>query len=238
MPRKLTLQVAVLCALVGALAGCGIARPVTSRPAPAAPTSAPTATAQPSGGSADCSYVPAPSAGGKVISMPPGKASGAKVRVQVATNLGALTLDLAGDAAPCTVNSFLNLARAGFYDNTRCHRLTAEETLYVLQCGDPSGTGTGGPGYSFSDENLPTSQHPPYPRGTVAMANAGPATNGSQFFLVYKDTDISPNYSVFGTVTGGLDILDGVAAGGTDDGNGPGDGHPKKAVTIQSVKVS
>src|SRR5947209_6377383 len=114
--------------------------------------------------------------------------------------LGAIFLDTA--AAPCTVNNFRSLIARHFYDNTPCHRLTTQG-IYVLQCGDPSGKGTGGPGYTFADENLKGAK---YPRGTVAMANSGPGTNGSQFFLVYKDTQLDPNYTPFGTITKGLDI--------------------------------
>jgi peptidyl-prolyl cis-trans isomerase B (cyclophilin B) len=155
--------------------------------------------------------------------------------VTVYTDQGRIGIDLAADAAPCTVNSFLTLARAGFFTGIQCHRLTTEG-IYVLQCGDPTGTGAGGPGYRFDDENLPVGQQPAYPRGTVAMANGGPGTNGSQFFLVYRDSDIDPNYSVFGTVTTGLDVLEKVAAAGTDDANGPGDGRPKREITISQVR--
>jgi peptidyl-prolyl cis-trans isomerase B (cyclophilin B) len=150
------------------------------------------------------------------------------------TNQGAIGVDLAADAAPCTVNSFLTLARSGFYTDTSCHRLTTA-VIYVVQCGDPSGSGQGGPGYRFGDENLPTTAKPAYPRGTLAMANGGPGTDGSQFFLVYKDSDSDPNYSVFGTVTSGLDVLDRIAAAGDDGSNGPGDGRPNLQVTITSV---
>ncbi len=112
---------------------------------------------------------------------------------------------------PCTVNNFTSLAKQGFFDNTNCHRLTTSAELGVLQCGDPTGTGTGGPGYRFPNE-YPTNQYrltdpalkTPvlYPRGTLAMANSGPGTNGSQFFLVYKDSQLPPTYTVFGTIDG------------------------------------
>jgi peptidyl-prolyl cis-trans isomerase B (cyclophilin B) len=190
------------------------------------------------GAATDCAYQSSTDAGGRKAPVPPAKATASgKVRVTLATSQGNFVVDLDADNAPCTVNSFLSLTRSGYYDNTPCHRLTTSG-IFVLQCGDPSGNGDGGPGYRFSDENLPTDQHPAYPRGTVAMANAGPGTNGSQFFLVYADSDIDPNYTVFGTITGGLDVLDKVAQGGTDDTTGSGDGHPKLAVTVRSVKVN
>ena len=187
----------------------------------------------------DCTYLPTPAPGPAVKSVPPppSRAADAKRQVRLVTSAGTITLDLSGDAAPCTVNSFVSLALSGYFSSTPCHRLTTTG-IYVLQCGDPGGSGTGGPGYAYGDENLPANRHPAYPRGTVAMANAGPATNDSQFLLVYKDSDIDPNYSVFGTITGGLDVLDRIAAGGTDDSNGTGDGRPKLAVTIESVSVS
>jgi peptidyl-prolyl cis-trans isomerase B (cyclophilin B) len=147
-----------------------------------------------------------------------------RVRVSLATNRGPIGLTLDRAQAPCTVQSFLHLTRHRFYDRTICHRLTAYPTLKVLQCGDPSGTGEGGPGYRYKDElptNLPPAPNDPtgvrriYPRGTLAMANAGPDTNGSQFFLVTQDSVLRPNYTVFGKVDArGLATLDKIAAGG------------------------
>jgi len=145
---------------------------------------------------------------------------------------GPVTVDLDRKSAPCTVGSFTHLAQSGYFDGTPCHRLTASATLRVLQCGDPSGTGSGGPGYAFADE---TNAGMTYPAGTLAMANAGPDTNGSQFFLVYQDSVLPPDYTVFGTVTDGLDVVAGIAAKGTTSGN---DGAPVQPVTISSVKVS
>ncbi|MDQ2587702.1 peptidylprolyl isomerase [Saccharothrix yanglingensis] len=144
--------------------------------------------------------------------------------VLLATNQGPVPLVLDRAQAPCTTQSFLHLVREHFHDRTTCHRLTAYPTLKVLQCGDPSGTGEGGPGYRYRDElptslppapNDPTGERRTYPRGTLAMANAGPDTNGSQFFLVTADSVLRPNYTVFGRVTdAGLATLDRVAAGG------------------------
>lgn len=151
----------------------------------------------------------------------------------ISTNRGDLTVTLKTDTAPCASKSFASLARQGYFDDTECHRLTTSG-IYVLQCGDPTGTGTGGPGYTFADE---LSGDETYPAGTLAMANAGPDTNGSQFFVVYDDTGLPPSYTVFGTVDEtGLAAVRKVAEAGTDDANGPGDGHPTQKVVIESVR--
>ncbi|PRC41615.1 peptidylprolyl isomerase [Mycobacterium sp. ITM-2017-0098] len=167
----------------------------------------------------------------------------AQVSASMETDQGNLGLQLDNGKSPCTVNSFASLAQQGYFNDTPCHRLTTSETLGVLQCGDPTGEGAGGPGYQFANE-YPTDQYQPddpalqspvvYPRGTLAMANAGPGTNGSQFFLVYKDSQLPPNYTVFGTIDEtGLATLDKIAAAGVADG-GP-DGPPKLATTVKSV---
>jgi peptidyl-prolyl cis-trans isomerase B (cyclophilin B) len=167
------------------------------------------------------------------------------------TSIGDLALTLDAAKAPCTVNSFVSLAKQGFFDKTSCHRLTTQG-IKVLQCGDPTGSGSGGPGYTFADElrgaqALVTDQKlsaqagqtiKTYPAGTVAMANAGANTNGSQFFLVYADSPLPPAYSVFGTIgPNGVKDIAQAAKAGTDNSNGPGDGHPKTAVDITSVSV-
>src|SRR5262245_21500447 len=149
------------------------------------------------------------------------------------TTQGAITFQALTDKAPCTTYSFRFLAERFYYNLTHCHRLVTQR-IFVLQCGDPTGTGSGGPGYSFNDENLAGAT---YPAGTVAMANAGPNTNGSQFFFVTKDTTLKPNYTPFGVVTRGMDVLAKIAAGGEDDQNGPGDGYPNSYVGILSVHV-
>ena len=139
--------------------------------------------------------------------------SRASAPATAAINLTGGTIDIELDraTAPCTVGSFVHLAESGYYDDTPCHRLTKSAALSVLQCGDPSGTGGGGPGYTYADETNPEMV---YPAGTVAMANAGPDTNGSQFFLVYEDSTLPPDYTVFGQLTGGLDVLRAIAAKG------------------------
>lgn len=156
------------------------------------------------------------------------------VSVTLNTNQGAIPLTLDRAKAPCTVESFVHLATSGYFDSTGCHRLTTEG-IKVLQCGDPSGSGAGGPGYSFPDETTPDLQ---YPRGTLAMANSGPDTNGSQFFMVYGESPLPPNYTVFGTIgEPGLAVLDEIAAAGLADG-AQGDGAPAQPVTIESASVS
>ena len=150
------------------------------------------------------------------------------------TNCGTIVVNLDGKNAPHTVNSFAFLAGKHYFDNTPCHRLTTSG-IFVLQCGDPTGSGSGGPGYTIPDENLKGAT---YPAGTVAMANGGPNTNGSQFFLVYKNsTGLQPKYSPFGTIVSGLNIIQNVAKAGSDNATAPGDGHPKRKVTIESVTI-
>jgi peptidyl-prolyl cis-trans isomerase B (cyclophilin B) len=167
------------------------------------------------------------------------------VEATVVTNDGAIGLSLDNGKAPCTVNNFVSLAQQGFYDKTPCHRLTTSSTLGVLQCGDPTGDGDGGPGYRFPNE-YPTNQYRladpalqstvVYPRGTLAMANSGQGTNGSQFFIVYEDSEMPPTYTVFGTVDEtGLAVVDRIAAGGVKDGGD--DGKPAVDVTIGSIRL-
>ena len=167
----------------------------------------------------------------------------ATISVSMSTDQGNLGLILNNAEAPCTVNSFASLAQKGYFDDTVCHRLTTAPDLGVLQCGDPAGTGAGGPGYSFANE-YPTNQYGKddpalgkpvlYPRGALAMANAGPDTNGSQFFLVYKDSKLPPNYTVFGTIDStGLATLDKIAKDGV--AGGAQDGKPATAVTVKSI---
>lgn len=162
--------------------------------------------------------------------------------MSITTSQGIIEIELDVTKAPCIANSFAHLAGKKFYDNTSCHRMTTQGSS-MLQCGDPQQKpdGTGGPTYKFNDENLPTTT-PAYPRGTVAMANSGPGTNGSQFFLVFKDSEFDgPKYSVAGRVTKGLEILDKIAAGGVVDANGKpsttGEGAPKTPVKITTVVV-
>ncbi|GAA0608277.1 peptidylprolyl isomerase [Kribbella sandramycini] len=183
----------------------------------------------------DCSYKKGEAPAKKVNAPEDGKtkASGT-TKVSLNTSVGDLQLTLDSALAPCTVKSFLSLTGQKYFDNTTCHRLTVGDGLQVLQCGDPSGSGSGGPGYSFADEVYSTLK---YGRGIVAMANAGPATNGSQFFIVYGDASaLGPQYTAFGTIDEpSLKILDKVAQAGVKPQNGPTDGAPATPVKINTA---
>jgi peptidyl-prolyl cis-trans isomerase B (cyclophilin B) len=166
----------------------------------------------------------------------------AKYTFTLDTACGSIPVALDAAKAPHTVNSFAFLAGEGFFDHTRCHRLTSSG-IYVLQCGDPTGTGSGGPGYTLPDENLSAFGKAKadgtvtYPAGTVAMANTGQKhTGGSQFFLVYKDSPLAPGYTPFGTISpSGMKVLAKIAAAG--DSSGAGDGAPNATVVINKATV-
>ena len=238
--------VAVLLVLVGVIAlvtatsGKSGKKSNTTAAASAAPSS--TANAAPGA----CVWSPVANAAKnknlKNVGTPPKSGeprSGTSV-MTITTSAGVVKADIDRQHAPCTTASFAYLANKKFFDNTTCHRLTTQG-IFVLQCGDPSGTGQGGPSYQFANENLPTGKRPAYPAGTIAMANAGPNTNGSQFFIVYKDIDQLPaDYTVFGTITQGLDVVQKIAAAGVVPANpsNPGDGAPKTKVTIKSLTVA
>ena len=141
------------------------------------------------------------------------------------TSAGQITAELFAAEAPRTVNNFVFLARDGFYDGVIFHRVIRG---FMIQGGDPTGTGRGGPGYRFDDEPVSRS----YDRGILAMANAGPNTNGSQFFVMHADYGLPPNYTVFGRLTGGEDVLDKIANAPTGSGD-----RPVEPVTIDSVEI-
>src|ERR1700712_3452349 len=202
-------------------------------PRPAADTAAASAPAS-AAASGPCGYTPSGDKAARPASLPPAEPEhSGKYVATLQTNQGAVKFNLLTDKAPCAVGSFRSLASAGYYNDTPCHRLVVEPNFGVLQCGDPSGTGRGGPGYTFKDENLTGAT---YPAGTVAMANSGPDTNGSQFFLVFTDTKLPGSYTPFGTITSGLDVLQKVAKGGVSDPTG--DGAPKIPVQLQKVTVA
>jgi peptidyl-prolyl cis-trans isomerase B (cyclophilin B) len=197
-----------------------------------------------------CTYTSAGVAAKKVSTPPTTPDYSSAYTATINTNLGKIGLNLLNSKATCTVNSFVHLASANFWNNSQCHRVVTTGGLYVLQCGDPyakatakltckqgTGTpGTGGPGYEFASENLKGAT---YKAGTVAMANSGGSdTNGSQFFFVYKNSSLPAQYTPFATITSGMDILQKVAkAGTTCDYSGAGDGAPKEKVIIDSVTI-
>jgi peptidyl-prolyl cis-trans isomerase B (cyclophilin B) len=151
------------------------------------------------------------------------------------TNCGNIVVTTVGAKAPITITQLATLARGGYFNDSLCHRLTTKG-LYVLQCGDPTATGGGGPNFTYRDENLPTESLNNYPAGTVAMANSGPGTNGSQFFLVFADTTLGANYTIWGTITQGLDIVKAIAKAGVKGGGA--DGAPNQPISIKRVMVS
>lgn len=184
---------------------------------------------------AECSYPDSPQPAAAEVSPPPGDpdVEGA-IAVTINTSVGELTAELDADAAPCTVNSFASLAEQGYYDGTTCHRLTTGG-IFVLQCGDPTATGSGSPGYTFADELTGEEE---YVAGTLAMANGGPDTNGSQFFIVYQDSDagLDPLYTVFGRLDDeSTSAVVEVAEEGTD--SGLPDGAPKTPVDVSGVSL-
>jgi peptidyl-prolyl cis-trans isomerase B (cyclophilin B) len=183
-----------------------------------------------------CEYVPTGDAA-KPVKLPPstGVPTSGSVRYVLQMTEGNVTITMDRAKAPCTVNSFVSLASQGYFDKTRCHRL-ADSGIFILQCGDPTGTGRGGPGYEFANETDGTES---YTRGVVAMANAGPGTNGSQFFLVWDDStslNQAPNYTIFGTLDpASRDVVAAMAAEGQDGSNPDGTGRPNNPSEIIRV---
>ncbi|MEU4742833.1 peptidylprolyl isomerase [Actinosynnema sp. NPDC023658] len=194
---------------------------------------------------ATCEYRPSTEPASKEGTKAPeaGAPASGTATATIKANIGELKLTLDRALAPCAVNSFISLAKQGYYDGSTCHRI-GTEGLQMLQCGDPTGTGSGGPGYAFDNETWPELT---YGRGYLAMANAGTdettkkGTNGSQFFIVYGDAQLSPDYSVFGSLDeAGLKLIDEVARAGHDGSfdPSPGGGKPNKEVKFESVTVA
>ncbi|MGW0043389.1 peptidylprolyl isomerase [Rhodococcus sp. NPDC003348] len=214
------------------------------------PGAMPAARAEALPATVDCTYMPDGQTPAKPATMPNATAVSTEgtVTVDMATNQGPIGLSLDRAKAPCTVNSMVALAQQGYFNDTPCHRLSTTG-LKILQCGDPTGQGTGGPGYGFVNE-FPTDQYSPddpnieqpvtYPRGTIAMANTGqPGSNGSQFFLVYDDSPLPPMYTVFGTISDeGLATIEKIAAAGDDGSMSAGGGTPNTPVQIQTATVA
>jgi peptidyl-prolyl cis-trans isomerase B (cyclophilin B) len=217
---------------------------------PADPSAAPTTAATPARALGDCAFTPTPDEpAAKPAPVPTLTTASTQgtVAADLQTDRGPIPITLDRTTGPCAVENFISLAKAGYYNGTPCHRLTTGEGLKVLQCGDPTGLGTGGPGYTINDEPPTSLAAAPgqqgvsvYPRGTIAMAKtSAPDSGGSQFFLVYADSQLPPDYTVFGKIGDqGLATLDAIAAAGSDGSNGAGDGKPVTPVTIQTATVS
>lgn len=229
----------LLAASLIALSACGSTDPNDPADEAAGDTSPATTTLSPAGAGAGCSEAPVvPSARGTAAALdPPTDTLSGTWTGQIRTNCGDIEVELFADKAPDTVSSFRHLADAGYWADSPCHRLTTQG-IFVLQCGDPTGTGRGAPGYTFGIENAPADGK--YPPGTLAMARAqDPNSNGGQFFIVYEDTELpveGGGYSIFGRVTGGMDIVDRVAEQGVDGGGA--DGPPAAPISILSVEVT
>jgi peptidyl-prolyl cis-trans isomerase B (cyclophilin B) len=209
------------------------ASPTPTPSASATPSPTPTTVTEPA---THCTYTPSGKAARKVTLPSATPDYKATYQATIGTNRGDIVIDLLNSKATCTVNSFVHLAEAGFYNNTPCPRLTTSG-FYIIQCGDPTGTGSGGPGYAFESENLTSAT---YPAGTLAMANSGSAdSNGSQFFLVYQDSSsLPPDYTPFGEIVSGLNILQTVGKAGYGPPDNPaGGGKPKESVQIESVTI-
>ncbi|MFI1912511.1 peptidylprolyl isomerase [Nocardia sp. NPDC020380] len=263
--KQLTIGASALGVVVAVAAGVGIyfltksddnsstaAASTTSPDASLSSAPPPAAKAKPA--SVSCEYRDAKAPASKPVSKPgtDNISTAGQVKATIDTSQGAIPITLNPGESPCTVNSFESLANQKFFDNTSCHRMTTSKGLKVLQCGDPTGAGTGGPGYQFDNE-YPTDQYAPtdqaaqypvaYKRGVLAMANAGPdqtdgkGTNGSQFFLVYGDSQLPPQYTIFGTIDdAGLATLDKIAKAGVQGGGQ--DGKPALDVNISAVQIN
>ncbi len=228
------------------LPGGSAKKPSASASKSASPTTSAAAVAEPAH---HCSYKAATPVAKKVSFPPAAPDYTASYTATIKTNLGDISFNLLNSKATCTVNSFVHLAEAGYFNNTQCHRVV-NSGIYVLQCGDPYATastkltcsstakiGSGTPGYDFASENLTGAK---YPAGTVAMANNGTASsNGSQFFIVFKDSTsgLTASYTPFATVSSGLGIVQNVAKSGTSCQYSAGGGAPKKKVIIDSVTI-
>jgi cyclophilin family peptidyl-prolyl cis-trans isomerase len=223
----------VLALVVG---GCGAAATPTATPtvAPAKAAAAPTAPLRPAGTpAASTAGTPAASAAkaaAKQYTAPPPMAidPAKKYTAVITTTKGPITIELLANEAPTTVNNFVFLANEGFYNGTIFHRVIQG---FMIQGGDPIGTGAGGPGYRFKDEPVTRD----YKRGTVAMANAGPNTNGSQFFIMHADRPLPKQYTIFGQVTSGMETVDTIASAAMVPG---GEGSkPVEPVQITSIEI-
>ena len=217
------------------------ASPSTSVSPSASPSGSVSPSASPSVSVKGCTKAPEPTVKTQTWTSPPAdtRPAGAQTTLTLATNCGDVVIEMVpNQKAPQTTTSMAFLADEGFYTDSDCFRLTTSG-IFVLQCGSPNNDGTGGPGYTVPDENLPTATGVNYPKGTVAMANAGPGTSGSQFFIVYEDTTLPASYTIWGTVVSGLDVVQKVADAGVAQGNAnPNDGSPAQPIVITKATTS
>jgi peptidyl-prolyl cis-trans isomerase B (cyclophilin B) len=229
--RQVLVIVLIILVVVGGLVGVSLAVHQDDKPA----TTASPATAQPVAG---CVAAPKVPTDRRTRTLPAkGTAAGKTFVATVRTNCGVISMELDGSKAPQTVASFIGLAKSGYWADSPCHRLVTSG-IFVLQCGDPTGTGGGNPGYGFGVENPPANFR--YPAGTLAMARTSdPKTNGGQFFIVYKETELKDpaGYSIFGRITSGMDIVDRIAAAGlaTDTKQNTA---PRQPISILAVNVT
>jgi peptidyl-prolyl cis-trans isomerase B (cyclophilin B) len=233
--------VAVLAVVAAALVISGLGGGSSDNTAAAASPTTGSATAAPAGQTTvagPCTYTTDGTASAGVAVTPPSGdiATTGTLALTMTTNAGAIGLNLDRATATCAAASFEALTQQGYFDGTPCHRETDSAALKVLQCGDPSGSGTGGPGFTYPTQVTGSET---YPRGTLAMANSGQGADGSQFFLVYGDSQLPPNYTVVGTIDEpGLAVLDTIAANGNDGSNGANDGKPTQPVTITTMTLA
>jgi peptidyl-prolyl cis-trans isomerase B (cyclophilin B) len=247
--RQVVAVVLAVLLVVGGLVGISLAMKGSTGSTPAAGASpsaaaspsapaSPTAAASSGAGVAGCTAPPA-APGARTATLPDKATAAGKTFVAtVTTTCGTITMELDGTKAPQTVASFLGLARSGYWNDSPCHRLVTSG-IFVLQCGDPTGTGSGGPGYGFGVENAPKDYQ--FPAGTLAMARTSdPNSNGGQFFIVYKQTELQDptGYSIFGKVTGGMDIVDRIAAAGAEPADQSGNTAPHQPISILKVAVT
>lgn len=241
LPRRRSRLVtpAALLFLALGLSSCATGEAPGSTDSAASPPSPTSSAAQGSSGGS-CKAAPEAPAEAKSFDKAPDAATakGKTFTATIATNCGDIVLELDGEKAPQTVASFLHLAKEDYWKNSPCHRLTGGGSLSVLQCGDPTGQGTGDPGYGYGIENAP--EDGSYPKGTVAMARTqDPNSNGGQFFLVYADSQLpveGGGYSIFAEVVEGQDVLEKVASAGVQGGGQ--DGPPQEPISILSVNVT
>jgi peptidyl-prolyl cis-trans isomerase B (cyclophilin B) len=206
----------------------------------ATPTPAPSVSVKPG----ECAYQPLSgqeAANAKDVGRPPAKPVKGTYQMTIDTSLGKIVAKVDGTKAKCTVNSFKYLASKNFFDNTNCHRLVTQ-SIKVLQCGDPTGTGTGGPAYGYGNENVPKpgkNKMATYKRGVIAMAHSdAPNSNGSQFFIVYGNSPLPADYTIFGEITSGMGVVDTVAKAGAVTDPQTGNTAPKKKIEIKDLTVT